>query len=81
MTPALKNQILRDVESLSEDKQIQVATFIKSLKNSAVPMTMTGKEAVRVFAGTMDEASAKEMQLAVEAGCELVENLDPKSQC
>jgi hypothetical protein len=73
MKPALKDQIIRDVESLSEGKQIQVATFIKSLKNSGVPMSMTGKEAVRLFAGTMDEASAKEMQLAVEEGCEIVD--------
>lgn len=72
MKPALKDQIIRDVESLSEDKQLQVATFIKALKNKAL-MSMTGKEAIRLFAGTIDETSAREMQNTAEEGCEIVD--------
>jgi len=73
MKPALKDQIIRDVESLPEDQQRQVATFIKTLKSNAPPKSMTGKEAVRLFAGTLDEACAHEMKRAVEEGCETVD--------
>jgi hypothetical protein len=72
MKPALKDQIIKDVESLPEDKQLQVITFIETLKN-AVSKTMSGKEAIRLFAGTLDEASAREMQKAVEEGCGIVD--------
>lgn len=73
MKPALKDQIIKDVESLSEDKQLQVAIFIKALIKNAAPKTMSGKEAIRLFAGTLDETSAREMQKAVEEGCEIVD--------
>jgi hypothetical protein len=73
MKPALKDQIIKDVESLSEDKQLQVATFIKALKNSAAPKNMTGKEAIQLFGGTLDEKSANEMLKIVEEGCEIVD--------
>ncbi len=73
MKSALKDQIIRDVESLPEDQQLRVATFIKALKNIAAPKSMTGKEAVRLFAGTMDETSAREMKRAVDEGCEIVD--------
>ena len=73
MKPALKDQIIRDVESLPEDQQLKVATFIKTLKGNALPKNMTGKEAIRLFAGTLDEASAHEMKRAVEEGCEIVD--------
>ena len=50
-----------------------MATFIKALKNSAAPKNMTGKEAIQLFGGTLDEKSANEMLKIVEEGCEIVD--------
>ena len=72
MNPALTEKIIRDVESLPEDKQLQVATFIQSLKDAGFK-GMPGQEAVRLFAGLIDEKSAREMQAIIEDGCEKVD--------
>ena len=42
---------------------------------SVAHKTMTGSEAVRLFAGTLDETSAREMQQAIDDGCESVNEL------
>ena len=73
MKPAMTEQIMRDVEALPEDKQWQVAVFIKSLSAGVGFQGMTGKEAVRLFAGLIDEKSAPEMEAAIAEGCEAID--------
>ncbi len=73
MKLAMTEQIIRDVEALPEDKQRQVAIFIKSLSAGVAFQGMTGKEAVKLFAGLIDKKSAWEMATAIEEGCEAID--------
>jgi hypothetical protein len=72
MKQALKEQIIKDVEALSEDKQNQVALFIQSLKKSNSTKSLSGKEAISHFAGALDKTSAQEMLSIIEEGCEVI---------
>ncbi len=71
VVPAIKQQILEDLDQLSPARQRRVAELIRGLV-SAPPRGTAGRDLLR-FAGTLDDQSAREMTQAIEEGCERVD--------
>lgn len=69
--PAIKEQILSDLERLSPDEQREAAQLVHRLV-SPPPKGASGRDLLR-FAGTLDDESAREMMAAIEEGCERVD--------
>ena len=69
--PAIKKQILDDLEQLSPEQQERAAELVHGLV-SARPKGTPGRDLLR-FAGTLDDESAREMTEAIEEGCERVD--------
>jgi hypothetical protein len=66
----IKEALLARLEELPEERQREVLNFARSRPPS--PRGVPGRELLR-FAGTLDEASAREMTDAIEQGCERVD--------
>lgn len=69
--PAIKEQILTDLDQLSPELQRRAADLIHGLI-SPLPKGASGRDLLR-FAGTLDEESAREMREVIEQGCERVD--------
>lgn len=69
--PAIKEQILNDLDRLSPAMQRRAADLVHGLV-STLPQGAPGRDLLR-FAGTLDDESAREMTEAIEQGCERVD--------
>ncbi len=69
--PAIKEQILNDLDRLTPEQQAHAAELVHGLV-SPLPKGASGRDLLR-FAGTMDDKSAREMTEAIQAGCERVD--------
>ena len=69
--PAIKQQILNDLERLMPEQQRHAAELIRGFA-STLPKGIAGRDLLR-FAGTMDDESACQMTGAIEEGCERVD--------
>ena len=69
--PALKEQILEDLNRLSPSQQLRAAEWIHQLVSPA-PNGTSGRDLLP-FYGTLDDQSAEEMTAAIEDGCERVD--------
>lgn len=69
--PAIKEQILTDLNQLSPELQRRAADLVHDLV-SPLPKGAPGHGLLR-FAGILDEESAREMRDAIEQGCERVD--------
>ncbi len=70
--PAVKEQILKDLDHLSPEEQKRAAHLVHELI-SPLPKGTPGKDLLR-FSGILDKESADEMMAAVE---EAFEQVDP----
>ena len=68
---AVKEQILNDLEQLSPDMQARAAQLVHGLV-SAAPRGVPGRDLLR-FAGAIDAESVREMEEAIEDGCERID--------
>ena len=68
----IKEQILSDLERLSPDLQARAAQLVHGLV-SAAPRGVPGRDLLR-FAGTIDAESIREMEEAIEDGCERIDS-------
>ncbi|HYL04798.1 MAG TPA: hypothetical protein VE075_02095 [Thermoanaerobaculia bacterium] len=68
---AVKEQILNDLERLSPDMQVRAAQLVHGLV-SAAPRGVAGRDLLR-FAGAIDSESVREMEEAIEDGCERID--------
>lgn len=66
--PAVKDQILSDLDRLSPEKQKQAADLVHGLI-APLPKGASIDDLLKV-AGTLDDESAREMTEAIEEGCE-----------
>ena len=70
--PEIKEQILSDLERLAPEQQQRVAELVHGMLPSG-PRGVSGK-ALMHFAGTLSDASAREMMAAIEEGCSQVDS-------
>lgn len=71
--PAIEQQILDILERLSPEKQKRAAEWVHGWI-SPPPQETQGRDLLH-FAGTLDDASARQMMDAIEKGCEQVVHL------
>lgn len=64
----VKEQILSDLEQLSPEMQVRAAQFVHGLVEP-VPKGIPGRDLL-CFAGAIDAESIREMEEAIEDGCE-----------
>ena len=69
--PAIKEQILNDLDTMSPEQQQRAAKLVHEL----VGPTLRGAsiDDLLTVAGTLDDESAREIREAVEEGCERVD--------
>ena len=67
----VKQQILSDLERLSPEMQARAAQLVHGLVEAA-PKGIPGRDLLR-FAGAIDAESIREMEEAIEDGCERVD--------
>jgi len=71
--PSIKQQILDDLDRLPPELQRRAQELVHGLAVSTAPSEGTpGKELLR-FAGILDEDAARQMERAIEEGCERVD--------
>lgn len=71
--PVIKQKILDDLDRLPPNLQHRAQEIVHELAVSVTrPPGTPGRDLVR-FAGILDEESAREMEDAIEAGCERVD--------
>ena len=71
MTERLQGQILEQLSGLPDDQQRQVLDFARALAMSS-PLGIPGKDLLR-FGGLISEEDLKQMNAAIEDGCERVD--------
>ncbi len=71
--PALKREILDQLDKLGVEQQQQVLRFARALETTR-PEGVSGKELLR-FAGAIEHDDLQQIAQAIEEGCEQV-NLD-----
>ncbi|HVT18033.1 MAG TPA: hypothetical protein VHQ90_17885 [Thermoanaerobaculia bacterium] len=64
----VREQILNDLERLSPQRQARAAQLVHGLV-SQVPKGAPGRDLLR-FAGLLDSESVRQMEEAIEEGCE-----------
>ncbi len=69
--PAVKDQILQDLDQLSPEQQKQAAELVHGLV-SQLPKGASIEDVMQL-AGSLDDQSAREMMEAIEEGCERVD--------
>ena len=69
--PAIKEQILNDLNRLSPKLQERAAELVHGLVS--LPPRGASVEDLMKVAGTLDDESAREMMRAIEEGCERVD--------
>jgi len=72
--PAVKEQILKDLDHLSPEEQKQAAKLVHELVSPLLKGT-AGKDLLR-FSGILDKESADEMMAVVEEAFEQVDSLE-----
>ncbi len=70
MTDAIRDQIIRQLDGLSDRDQRRALSFVRSL--SAAPEGVSGGNLLR-FAGAFEPEEARRMSEAIEEGCERVD--------
>jgi hypothetical protein len=70
----IKEQILSDLEQLSPEMQERAAQLVHGLVEAA-PRGVPGRDLLR-FAGVIDAESIREMEEAIEDGCD---RIDPEA--
>ena len=68
--PAIKEQILDDLEQLSPEEQRRAGELVHRLVTGPKGMPIEELESV---SGTLDAESAREMREAIEEGCERID--------
>lgn len=71
VVPAIKDQILDDLERLAPEQQRRAAELVHGLL-SPLPNGASVEDLLQL-AGTVDDESAREMMAAIEEGCERVD--------
>jgi hypothetical protein len=66
--PTVREQILNDLERLSPQRQARAAQLVHGLV-SQLPKGTPGRDLLR-FAGLLDSESVRQMEEAIEEGCE-----------
>lgn len=69
--PAIKEQILNDLEQMSPQEQKRAAEIVHGMVTPS-PRGASIEDLMKV-AGTLDDESAREMIAAIEDGCEQVD--------
>jgi hypothetical protein len=69
MIDALKEQTVLQLAGLSEDQQLRVLDFARSL---AAPDRVASRDLLR-FAGAIEEEDLQTMSRAIEEGCEKID--------
>ncbi len=69
MSDAVKEQILAQLAGLSEDQQLRVLDFARSLVS---PDGIAGRDLLR-FAGAIEKEDLQTMSRAIEEGCEKID--------
>lgn len=69
MSDAVKEQILAQLAGLSEDQQLRVLDFARSLVS---PNGIAGRDLLR-FAGAIEKEDLQTMSQAIEEGCEKID--------
>lgn len=69
MSDAVKEQILAQLAGLSEDQQLRVLDFARSLVS---PDGIAGRDLLR-FAGAIEKEDLQTMSQAIEEGCEKID--------
>ena len=71
--PSIKQKILEDLDRLSPELQRKAQELVHGLTVSgSKPRGTPGKELMQ-FAGILDEEGAREMERAIEEGCERID--------
>lgn len=71
--PALKEQILEDLEDLPQEDVRDAAAYIHGLKKRhGKPVEPTGRKLLK-YVGIWDKQTADEVAKAIEEGCEQVD--------
>jgi hypothetical protein len=71
VNPAVKKQILSDLERLSPELQTRAAQLVRDLVATR-PQGVPGRDLLR-FAGLFDAETTRQMKEAIEEGCERVD--------
>lgn len=69
--PAVKDQILQDLDQLSPERQKQAAELVHGLVGR-LPKGASIEDLMQL-SGSLDDQSAREMMEAIEEGCERVD--------
>ena len=69
--PAVKDQILQDLDQLSPEQQKQATELVHGLV-SRLPKGASVEDLMQL-AGSLDDQSAREMMEAIQEGCERVD--------
>lgn len=69
--PAVKEQILQDLDQLSPRQQERAASLVRDMVSPLPPGASA--EDLMALAGILDDQSAREMTEAIEEGCERVD--------
>ncbi len=72
ISPSIRDEVLRELERLGAADQERVRDFLRAL-GSADPRGTPGAELTR-FAGALPEESINEMMVAIEEGCERIDD-------
>lgn len=71
MSDAIKEQIMSQLDGLSDEEQRRILEFATALR-PALPGGVAGRDLLR-FAGMFDGGDARRMAEAIEDGCERVD--------
>jgi hypothetical protein len=71
MSNAIKDQIVSQLDGLSDDEQARILHLVRSMAGSA-PTGAPGKSLLR-FAGMFEAEDARRMAEAIEEDCERIE--------
>lgn len=72
MNSAIKELIIEELESLSEQQLQEVLADVRKKKHE-LPQGMSGEEFVRRFAGLFSKEDAEGMMRAIEEDCERID--------
>ena len=68
----VKQQIDKELDVLTLDKQRKVLNFITHLSGSGIPPGVPGKKLIK-FAGSLSEEDAEELSQIIQEGCEKID--------
>ena len=68
----VKEQIDRELDVLTVDKQKKVLDFIVCLRGSGIPPGVPGKRLIK-FAGSLSEEDGEELSQIIQEGCEKID--------